>query len=167
MSSGRHQGLLTQFGSFRVSCVLASSSVVRDVHSFLHLRVALASVGFAEEYLNAKAMLQEGRSNHVVLDQFMSARSELIKLANSGKLPLKARSSKLADLQEQLQTARQRVIEVYKMCENLHRTKYRAMTVRSVASTRAAFHRSNSNFRIGPAAHYGLSDSHLCQSGSS
>jgi hypothetical protein len=44
-----------------------------------------------------------------VYDQFMSARSELIKLVNSGRAPLKARAGKLADLQDQLQGARARI----------------------------------------------------------
>jgi hypothetical protein len=79
-------------------------------------------------------MIAKSKGNHMIVDQFMSARSELIKLVNLGKVPLKVRAGKLADLQEQLSHARKRVIEVYRTFEALHKTKYRAMTAVCVAS---------------------------------
>ncbi len=75
-------------------------------------------------------MISKSRGEHLVLDQFMSARSELIKLVNAGKVGLKLRAGKLADLQETLKCARQRVIQVYKIVNAMHKTKYRAMTAR-------------------------------------
>jgi hypothetical protein len=56
--------------------------------------------GFIDTYKTTKDLVLAAKTTPRLFDEFMAARSELIKLANLGKVPLKARAGKLADLQD-------------------------------------------------------------------
>jgi hypothetical protein len=87
-----------------------------------------AAEGFVEEYPQLKTFLDALRTVVNLLEVFNACKDKLVELVRANKVTLKVRGKKLAEVQDILQDAKEKMLSILRVTRTLEKRAFIAMT---------------------------------------